>query len=181
MMKKLSLSHALAIAGASLLACVSTVQAQQSQAQKTPAQKQEAQQRKAERAKAETAPLAISDTHTQELLQSFSSSRTVNSQKSGSQIYAAICQGCHMPQGEGAKGAGFYPPLDSSNLRMSAATYPAVVILRGMHGMPAFASRLDDAQVAEVVNYVRSNFGNNYTDKISAQDVSPLRGTVAPN
>ena len=32
-----------------------------------------------------------------------------------------------------------------------------------------------DAQVADVVNYIRSHFGNNYTDKLTADDVKPLR------
>ena len=30
---------------------------------------------------------------------------------SGAQIYSQICQGCHMPAGEGAVGAGHYPKL----------------------------------------------------------------------
>ena len=41
--------------------------------------------------------------------------------------------------------------------------------------MPGFGGFLDDAQVAAVVEYVRTHFGNNYTDKISADDVKLLR------
>ena len=143
----------------------------------TLAKKQTEQERKAEAAKATMAPLAISDTHTQGLMQSFSDSTTVYTQKTGAQLYAAICQGCHMPQGEGAKGVGFYPPLASS-LRLSAGAYPAVVILRGMHGMPAFHDRLSDAQVAEVVNYIRTHFGNNFTDAMGAAEVAALRKSM---
>ena len=29
----------------------------------------------------------------------------------GQDIYTQICQGCHMPQGQGASGAGHYPKL----------------------------------------------------------------------
>jgi mono/diheme cytochrome c family protein len=34
---------------------------------------------------------------------------------------------------------------------------------------------LTDAQVAEVVNYVRGNFGNKYKDKITAADAKAAR------
>ena len=30
---------------------------------------------------------------------------------SGEQVYMQICQGCHMPDGRGAQGAGYYPAL----------------------------------------------------------------------
>ena len=30
---------------------------------------------------------------------------------SGDELYHAICQGCHMPDAQGAKGAGAYPAL----------------------------------------------------------------------
>ena len=32
-------------------------------------------------------------------------------QRDGEAIYRAICQGCHMPGGQGAIGAGAYPAL----------------------------------------------------------------------
>lgn len=36
-------------------------------------------------------------------------------QNSGAALYASICAGCHMPHGEGARGAGFYPAAVSSS------------------------------------------------------------------
>ena len=30
-------------------------------------------------------------------------------------------------------------------------------------------------QVADVVNYIRTHFGNKYKDKVTAEDVKPLR------
>lgn len=104
----------------------------------------------------------------------FSDSRQQLSQQSGAQIYQAICQGCHMVQGQGAKGAGFYPPL-ASNPKLAAGAYPVGVVMNGLHGMPSFAGRLSDAQVAEVVNYVRTSFGNHFEDKVSASDVQLFR------
>ena len=92
----------------------------------------------------------------------------------GEQVYRAICQGCHMADARGAQGAGTYPAL-AENPRLAAAAYPALVVLNGKSGMPPFRRYLDDAQVASVVNYVRTNFGNRYTDILSADDVKKLR------
>ncbi len=95
-------------------------------------------------------------------------------QQGGEQLYRSVCQGCHMPQGQGAQGAGFYPPL-AKNVRLAAGQYPVYVILNGLHGMPPFDHRLNDQQVADVVNYIRTHFGNAYPDAITAQEVKKLR------
>lgn len=95
-------------------------------------------------------------------------------EQDGATLYQAICQGCHMSEGQGAKGAGAFPAFQS-NVRLGAADYPVSVVLHGRHGMPKFAGELTDAQVAEVVNYVRSHFENHYTDRVTASDVAKLR------
>jgi mono/diheme cytochrome c family protein len=41
--------------------------------------------------------------------------------------------------------------------------------------MPPFGALLDDEQVAAVVNYVRSHFGNSYWDRLSPADVKAAR------
>jgi mono/diheme cytochrome c family protein len=106
----------------------------------------------------------------------------------GGQIYAQICQGCHMPKGQGAIGAGHYPAF-AHNPTMSSAPYMALTILGGRRNMPAFASKdpgdseqesfiapiwLTDAQVASVINYIRTHFGNDYKDAITADEVKAL-------
>lgn len=118
--------------------------------------------------------MAISDAEVAALQAGFSDHRQINTQRGGKAIYEAICQGCHMVQGQGAQGAGFYPALANSD-KLAAAAYPIGVVLNGLHGMPGFAKRLDDAQVAEVVNYVRTSFGNGFTDAVKAQDVQLFR------
>lgn len=92
----------------------------------------------------------------------------------GQQIFTHICQGCHMPDGKGAVGAGHYPAL-ASNPKLAAAAYPTVMVVNGRGGMPAFGKQLSDAQVADVVNYVRTHFGNHYTDTLKPEDVKPFR------
>jgi mono/diheme cytochrome c family protein len=100
-------------------------------------------------------------------------------QSDGAALYRAICQGCHMPDARGAQGAGMYPPL-AANPKLASAAYPALTVLQGRRGMPAFADNLSDEQVAEVVNYVRSHFDNRYADTIRAEDVARLRAPPSP-
>ena len=103
---------------------------------------------------------------------------------SGAELYGHICQGCHMPQAQGGVGAGKYPAL-SSNPALKSAEYVAVTVLLGRRAMPAFGKPADpsfnfgevyisDADIAEVVNFVRSHFGNQYTDKITAAKIGAM-------
>jgi mono/diheme cytochrome c family protein len=79
-----------------------------------------------------------------------------------------------MPQGEGAKGAGIYPPL-ARNKNLEAGGYAVYLVVNGQRGMPPFGEMMTDGQVAEVVNYVRTHFGNNFTDAVTAADVKQVR------
>jgi len=95
-------------------------------------------------------------------------------EQTGEAIYKDICQGCHMPEAKGAVGAGAYPALaKDSNLEI--AGYPIGVIVKGQKAMPAFADYLNDEQIANVVNYVRTHFGNRYRDKVKPEDVKMMR------
>src|SRR6202042_1270807 len=56
-------------------------------------------------------------------------------ENSGEELFANVCQGCHMPDGKGATGAGTYPSLaGDSNLESSG--YPLHVVVNGQRGMP---------------------------------------------
>jgi mono/diheme cytochrome c family protein len=92
----------------------------------------------------------------------------------GAGLYADVCQGCHMPDGVGATGAGAYPAL-ARDPRLAAAGYPLALVIRGRNGMPPFGDLLTDAQVAAVVNYVRSHFGNQFADEVTAADAKAAR------
>lgn len=92
----------------------------------------------------------------------------------GATLYHVICQGCHMPDAKGAHGAGSYPAL-ADNPKLASAAYPAVMVLHGRNAMPSFEAALSDAQIAAVVNYVRTHFGNQYSDKLTAADVARFR------
>jgi mono/diheme cytochrome c family protein len=92
----------------------------------------------------------------------------------GEAIYKGVCQGCHMPDAKGAVGAGAYPAL-ASNENLETAGYPIGVIVKGQKAMPSFAEYFDDQQIANVVNYVRTHFGNKYRDKVKPEDVKLMR------
>jgi mono/diheme cytochrome c family protein len=95
-------------------------------------------------------------------------------EQTGEALYANVCQACHMSKGEGAAGAGRYPAL-ANNESLKAAGYPIYAVLHGQKGMSPFGRMLSDDQVAAVINYVRTHFGNNYTDAVTAQDVKNAR------
>ncbi len=97
------------------------------------------------------------------------------SEPTGEAMYRRVCAGCHMPKGEGVStGAGFYPAL-AANPKLEAAGYPVYILLNGMNGMPPVGRMMTDEQVAEVVNYVRTHFGNSYADRVTAEEVKALR------
>jgi len=115
---------------------------------------------------------------------SFPSTPGLDGAASGAELYAHICQGCHMPGGTGAEGAGHYPRL-AGDPALAAWKYPALIVLGGRHGMPPFglpadqveelrAVHLSDGQIADVVNYIRSHFGNQYPDAVSASQIAAL-------
>lgn len=95
-------------------------------------------------------------------------------QTGGEAIYKAICAGCHMPDGQGAKGAGKYPAL-AGNENLESAGYPIYVIIHGQKAMPALGGVLDDQQIADVVGYIRTHFGNNYAEPVTAQEATDSR------
>jgi mono/diheme cytochrome c family protein len=93
---------------------------------------------------------------------------------SGEELYNNVCRGCHMADGAGASGAGNYPSL-AKNQNLQSSGYPITLVLRGQRAMPPFGDMMNDDQVAAVVNYVRTHFGNNYRDTVTAKDVKDAR------
>lgn len=106
------------------------------------------------------------------------------SDATGAVIYSHICQGCHMPEGQGAIGAGHYPKL-AGDPALISGDYVALIVLNGRNGMPPFGlpsdqidavrtAHLSDAQIADVVNYVRTHFGNKFKNKETEAQVKAL-------
>ena len=82
-----------------------------------------------------------------------------------------------MPGGVGAIGAGRIPAL-ANNRHLVALGYPVAMVLRGNGGMPWFNGTLNNEQIAAVVNYVRTHFGNTYSDVVTPAYVASVKGPV---
>ena len=96
----------------------------------------------------------------------------------GKKLYDDSCAGCHMQKGEGAYGAGYYPPL-ANNSKMQSKYYIISVLINGLRGMPSFHSIMNDAQIAAVTQYVHSDL-NNFTDTVTTDNVAQLRHDFPP-
>jgi mono/diheme cytochrome c family protein len=108
----------------------------------------------------------------------------------GEQVYAQICVTCHQANGEGV--AGTFPPLAGSEYATASnAAVPIRIVLRGMQGpvtvkgaqfngvMAPFGTgvELTDDQVAAVLTYVRTSWGNS-ASAITPQQVASERAAA---
>jgi mono/diheme cytochrome c family protein len=93
---------------------------------------------------------------------------------SGEELYVNVCRGCHMMDAMGASGAASYPSL-VANRNLEASSYAIDLVLNGRRAMPPFGDMMSDDQVAAVVNYLRTHFGNSYEDAVTAKDVKAAR------
>jgi mono/diheme cytochrome c family protein len=114
------------------------------------------------------APMALCDAFAQDI------SATTYPQQSGEAVYKSICQGCHMPDARGANGAGAYPAL-ARDVRLASAIYAVGAVINGQRAMPPFSADLSDVQIANVVNYIRTSFGNDYKDSVAPETVRAQR------
>jgi mono/diheme cytochrome c family protein len=97
----------------------------------------------------------------------------------GEQVYKAVCQACHMADAKGGTGAGTIPAL-AGNKTLAVSAYPVMMIANGRGAMPWFRDMLKPAQIANVVNYVRTHFGNDYKDAVKTEEVAAIV-TPAPS
>lgn len=102
------------------------------------------------------------------------SSRDRFVEPSGEQLYINVCRSCHMVDGRGASAAASYPSL-VANRNLDASFYVIDVVVNGRRGMPSFGEMMSDDQIAAVVNYLRTHFGNSYSDAVTASDVQAAR------
>src|SRR3989442_11702483 len=79
----------------------------------------------------------------------------------GREIYRDICQACHQPDGRGQDRLA--PTLIGAVLTLAPAEIPTRILLNGKEGafglMPPIGSRLSDEQIADVLTYVRREWG----------------------
>jgi mono/diheme cytochrome c family protein len=102
--------------------------------------------------------------------------RSVAAQSSGEQLYKDNCTACHQEAGQGIPGA--FPALKDNKIALGDEKAVAFLLLTGRGGMPAFKDSLSDADLATVMTYVRSAWGN--TGKPMAPEVFAAARTGSP-
>ena len=99
-------------------------------------------------------------------------------EQGGAELFRNVCAGCHQADGRGAVGAGRYPRL-ADDEKLASSEFMTSILLGGLKAMPPVGDMMSDAQVADVINYVRTHFGNSYSDAVSAADISAARRRAA--
>jgi mono/diheme cytochrome c family protein len=97
----------------------------------------------------------------------------------GASLYAHVCAACHQGDGGGAVGAGSYPALKGDE-RLASTDYLIGVLLAGQHAMPALGRAMSDAQLADLVNYVRSTFAGADDDPATPERAAAARAALKP-
>ena len=103
---------------------------------------------------------------------------------SGRNLYLDNCTGCHMQNGQGQRGA--FPALKGSAIAQGRDPDTAIRLILGgspaastagnpnRFAMPAFAGKLNDAEIAELMSYLRQAWGNAAAE-VSRRDVAGVR------
>jgi mono/diheme cytochrome c family protein len=103
--------------------------------------------------------------------------------RSGPEVFAT-CNKCHLATGEGVSGA--IPPLAGSEWVVGRPEIPIAIVLHGVQAeitvkkksfdgmMPPWGATMNDQEVANVITYVRSQWGN-HASAITPADVNAVR------
>jgi mono/diheme cytochrome c family protein len=106
----------------------------------------------------------------------------------GAAVYASRCVACHQASGAGLPGV--FPPLAGSEWVAGKETTLIALVLHGASGaltvkgstyngaMPAFATQLQDAELAAVLTHVRGQWGNSAAP-VAADTVATVRRETA--
>jgi mono/diheme cytochrome c family protein len=89
----------------------------------------------------------------------FACSITCLAQTSGADTYKTKCQMCHAIDGSGSTPAGKAMkarPFDSPDVLKETDADLIATIKNGKNKMPAFAGKLSDAQVSDVLAYIHT-------------------------
>jgi mono/diheme cytochrome c family protein len=107
--------------------------------------------------------------------------------KRGAAVYARTCIACHQPTGLGLPPV--FPPLANAPIVAGNPELPVKFILQGLMGpitvngmtynsmMPPVAG-VSDADIADVLTYVRQSFGNK-ANAVTADQVKAIRAATA--
>jgi alcohol dehydrogenase (quinone), cytochrome c subunit len=116
--------------------------------------------------------------------------KTGDASKPGAMAYLDNCAACHRPDGLGYERvfprlagndvAQATDPISLISIILNGASTPRTKAAPAQFAMPGFASRLSDQDVADVVNFIRSSWGN-HASSTTARDVIQVRKAIRPN
>jgi mono/diheme cytochrome c family protein len=105
----------------------------------------------------------------------------------GAELYVDNCAACHRTNGQGyervfPKIAGnssvlSQDPVSMIRLVLAGSKLPATATAPSELGMPGFAWRLSDEEVAQLLTFIRSSWGNQ-APAVNAEAVTKLRATL---
>ena len=91
----------------------------------------------------------------------------------GDELYTMRCASCHGADGSGS--AEVFPALAGDPFVVAEDPTGAILtVLNGRGGMPRWADELSDAEIAAILSYVRTSFGN-HASEVAPQEVARLR------
>ena len=92
----------------------------------------------------------------------------------GKKIFATTCAACHGVNGEGM---GPFPKMAGSKIANGPLANHLNIVMNGKAGtaMQAFATQLNDTDIAAVVTFERNGFGNRTGDVVQPSQVKALR------
>lgn len=104
----------------------------------------------------------------------------------GKKIYTDYCLACHQADGSGVPGLN--PPLIKTKWVLGDKKQLITILLKGMNepieidgeeysNVMASHAFLKDQDIADVLNYVRTNFGNKASG-VTAAEVKTVRATI---
>jgi len=91
----------------------------------------------------------------------------------GAAIFKQNCAACHQAEGQGVHGA--FPALAGDAFVQGKPETVAHLLLNGRGGMPNFRDDLTNDQIAAVLSYVRSAWGN-HAPPLDAATVAAAQG-----
>jgi mono/diheme cytochrome c family protein len=99
-----------------------------------------------------------------------SGSSTAASSGPGASVFSQNCSSCHGAQGQGVPGS--FPPLAGNPVVTGDPSKVIGIVLGGLHGsisvngqayngqMPPWKGTLTNKQIADVITFIRSSWGN---------------------
>jgi ubiquinol-cytochrome c reductase cytochrome b subunit len=100
----------------------------------------------------------------------------------GAKVFSTNCASCHGAQGQGLPGA--FPPLANNPVVTGDPAKVIGIVLGGLHGaitvngstyngqMPAWKGTLSNADISDVITYIRGSLGNNKASAVTEKQVA---------